>query len=317
MLRTFLNRSTSSATSQRLVESSEILAAAATALSLVLLFVFLMLFALPAYAHGTEADEHDEETAMKEGSVGSGGFIMLDESIRQNTLRAVFAGSALLAAFVAVAVLVKRKKGKPNPVLLHFLFWPIIAVIVAVTAYVAGSTIYLNAVSETAGPVHWHADFEVWNCGERLELADPEGFSNRVGSSVLHEHGDNRMHIEGVVVDYGDVSIGSFFRSVGGDLHDGRLELPTNQGMAAMKDGDSCPEGAGKLQVFVYRTVDGKMVQEKLGGSGYEGYVPSPYGSVPPGDCIIFEFDSQLKDKTGHICGSYTAAMTKGAVNGG
>ncbi len=293
-----------------------ILAAAATALSLVLLFVFLMLFALPAYAHGTEADEHSEETAMEEGSVGSGGFIMLDEAIRQGSMKAVFAGAVVLAVLVAASVLAKRKSKKARPLLSHLLFWSIVMVVVAVTAYIAWSTIYLNAVSKTAGPVHWHADFEVWRCGESepLQLVDPEGFSNRVGSAVLHEHGDNRMHIEGVVVDYTDVNIGSFFRSVGGDLHSGELILPTNKGMAAMKDGDSCPDGAGKLQVFVYRTVDGKMVQEKLGSSSYEDYVPSPYGNVPPGDCIIFEFDSLPKDRTERMCESYKAALKRGHV---
>lgn len=257
-----------------------------------------------AAAHGDEPDAHEEAKG-----------VMLDESIRQNTLRAVFAGSAFLAAFVAFAVLAKRKRGKPNPVVLHFLFWPIIAVIVAVTAYVAGSTIYLNVVSETGGPVHWHADYEIWKCGEQHQLADPEGFSNRVGETVLHEHNDNRMHIEGVVVDYSDVSIGSFFRSVGGDLHNGQLELPTGHGLVTVKDGDSCGDGVGTLQVFVWKTVDGKAVQEKLAGN-YEDYVPSPYGNIPPGDCIIFEFGSKLKDKTERMCESYEVAVERGAVKG-
>lgn len=295
------------------------LAAAASALSFLLLFVFLALFALPAYAHGTEADaeagEHSEGQALEESSV-----IMLDEAMREGTMRAVLAGAAVLAVLVAASVLASKKGKKPVPLLSHLLFWSIVVVVVAVTAYVAGSTIYLNAVSKTAGPVHWHADFEVWRCGELLQLVGPEGLSNRVGSSVLHEHGDNRMHIEGVVVDFSDVSIASFFRSIGGDLHPGVFSLPTNTGMVTMRDGDSCPGEAGvpgELQVFVYKTVDGKVVQEKLGSSGYEDYVPSPFSNVPPGDCIIFEFSPVAKDKTGRMCGSYEVAIKRGALNGG
>ncbi|MBI2141304.1 hypothetical protein HYU16_02670 [Candidatus Woesearchaeota archaeon] len=294
-----------------------LLASAATALSLVVLFVFLMLFALPAHAHGTEADEHDMELGEKESSVSS--VIMLDEAMRQGSLRAVFLGTAALAILVAVSVLAKRKSKKASPLVSHLLFWSIVVVVVAVTAYVAGSTIYLNAVSKTSGPVHWHADFEVWRCGEHLELVDPEGLSNRVGSSVLHEHGDNRMHIEGVVVDFSDVSIGSFFRSVGGDLHPGVFSLPTDSGIVTMRDGDSCPGEAGMpgtLQVFVYKAVDGRIVQEKLGSSGYEGYAPSPFGNVPPGDCIVFEFDPVAKDKTERMCESYEVALKRGALNG-
>ncbi|MBI2581110.1 hypothetical protein HYV85_04890, partial [Candidatus Woesearchaeota archaeon] len=61
-----------------------LLATAAAALSLVVLFVFLTLFALPAYAHGTEADEHDEKLGGEESGVSS--VIMLDEAIRQGTM---------------------------------------------------------------------------------------------------------------------------------------------------------------------------------------------------------------------------------------
>lgn len=266
-----------------------------------------------AVAH--DVDEGPDDGGSWEKAAGANGT-QLDEAIRQNTLRAVFVGSALLAVLVAAAIFVKRKKGKASPLLLHMLFWPIAAVIVAVTAYVAGSTIYLNVVSETSGPVHWHADFEVWKCGEQHQLADPEGFSNRVGGAVLHEHNDNRMHIEGVVVDYRDVSIGSFFRSVGGDLHNGLLALPTSRGFVTMKDGDSCGDGSGTLQVFVWKTVDGRAVQEKLTGY-YEDYVPSPYGNIPPGDCVILEFDSAVMEKTERMCESYEVALKLGKVTGG
>lgn len=277
------------------------------------LFHFI-LFGSTVAAHGDEADEHGTGGIAEEGQKPGG--LVLDEAVRQSSMRTVIAGTALLLLLVFASVAAKRKKRKTNPLLLHLLLWSIVAVVVAVTAYIAGSTIYLNVVSETAGPVHWHADFEVWRCGEPLQLIDPEGFSNRVGSSVLHEHGDNRMHIEGVVVDYGDVSIGSFFRSVGGDLHKGKLELPTNQGLVTMKDGDSCPDGTGTLQVFVLRAVNGEIVQQKLDSSNYEGYVPSPYGNVPPGDCLIFEFAAEVKDKTERMCESYHVALKQGAISG-
>ncbi|MEK6837420.1 MAG: hypothetical protein AABX69_02110 [Nanoarchaeota archaeon] len=280
----------------------------------------LILFSTLFIASGFMAAAHEnDESTFEEGEKESGG-VMLDEVIRQNTVRAVIAGSSLLIVLTFAAALAKRKKGKrrANPLLLHVIFWPVAAVVALVTVYVAGSTIYLNVVSESGGPVHWHADFEVWNCGQQLELVDPKGFSNRAGGTVLHEHNDNRMHIEGVVVDYGDVSIGSFFRSVGGDLHQGLLSLPTDEGLVIMKDGESCPESAGKLQVFVYKAADGKMVQEKL--SDYEDYVPSPSGNIPPGDCLIFEFDSGVKEKTDKMCASYEVALKLGKVklvNGG
>ena len=97
-----------------------------------------------------------------------------------------------------------------------FLFLGIIIPIVLVTIYSAGSTIYLNIISETQGPVHWHADFEIWDCGQKIDLINPTGFSNRVGNPVFHEHGDDRIHVEGVVVEKKDVDLHSFFEVIGG-----------------------------------------------------------------------------------------------------
>ncbi|MBI2142977.1 hypothetical protein HYU20_01395, partial [Candidatus Woesearchaeota archaeon] len=64
-----------------------------------------------------------------------------------------------------------------------------------------------------------------------------------------------------------------------------------------------------------WKTVDGRAVQEKL-GSHYEDYVPSPFGNVPPGDCIIFEFGSAVKEKTERMCESYEVALKLGKVAG-
>ncbi len=241
----------------------------------------------------------------------------LGNEIRNNTVRLVLWGSLGVIALVGLAAFLKSKrKGKELPAALsHVLFFSIAFSVIGITAYVAGSTIYLNVVSSTNGPVHWHADFEVWHCGQWVDLVDPTGFSNRVGEPVLHEHNDNRMHIEGVVVERHDVSIGNFWRSVGGELSQGWLKVPANSGEVTMKDGDSCGDGTGTLQVFVWKSVDGKAVQQKL-GTGYEDYVPSGHGNIPPGDCIIFEF-GELKDRTEHMCASYKVAIERGALNGG
>ena len=54
--------------------------------------------------------------------------------------------------------------------------------------------------------------------------------------------------------------------------------------------------------------------QQKL--DNFEDYVLSPYTQIPPGDCIIIEFDAE-KEKTEHICESYKVAVGRGDLSGG
>ncbi len=187
------------------------------------------------------------------------------------------------------------------------LFVCMVLVILANSAYLVGSTLYVNAKSVTGGPVHWHADFEVWYCGQEIELIDPIPPSNKVGSPLLHEHNDKKIHIEEAVFDNQDVTLGAFFKVVGGDLHSGYLKFPTNEEVVEMRDGDLCPDGGiGTLQAFLYKA--GSFNQRELADP--ENYLMTPEQKVPPGDCVIFEF-GPLKDKTDQLCQSYEVAKEK------
>ena len=191
--------------------------------------------------------------------------------------------------------------------------------IIIATAYSAGSTIYLNLASHTKGPVHWHADYEVWNCGENLDLLDPTGMANRIGTPTLHEHNDNRIHLEGVPVVLSTASIGSFFSTVGGHIAKDRFSYETNNGLISVKDGDLCNGQPGKVQVFLLKVDDmGKTdnwvySQTKLEDPARHVISPSAY--VPPGDCFIVEFGPE-KESTDKICETYEIAMRKGELRG-
>jgi hypothetical protein len=280
---------------------------------LLLTLIALSMLSVLVYAQADDGHDHEHEEDEEE--------LNLEEQIRQNSILFVTLGSITVTILVLLAIIIKRKykwknkKNNPEPTFFHFIFWPMVLIIIVVTAYVAGGTVYLNIVSETGGPVHWHADYEIWNCGENLDIKDATGLSNRIGSPVLHDHGDNRIHIEGVVVNYEEASLKSFLRVIGGELNQGKLKVPVNDGVIEMVDGQNCPNGSGTLQVFVYKTVDNTATQEKL--TNYPGYVLSPHTIVPPGDCVIFEFDSEQKETTDKICETYEIALDKGVLNGG
>ncbi|MEK7548592.1 MAG: hypothetical protein AAB499_01685, partial [Patescibacteria group bacterium] len=127
--------------------------------------------------------------------MGAGG-VELAELISQLSLRAVYLASALIAVLVLAAILVQFKQlGK------QIVFWSLVAIILATTVFISTATIYLNQQSLTGGPVHWHADYQVWRCGQELELVSSRGFSNKVGTPIIHGHNDKRVHIEGVITE--------------------------------------------------------------------------------------------------------------------
>jgi len=110
-------------------------------------------------------------------------------------------------------------------------------------------------------------------------------------------------------------SVSTYFEAIGGAVTQTRLAVPTNRGLVELGNGQSCNSKPGMVQIFVYKIVNGYDSQQ----TGYEyvqskvdsDYLISPFSNVPPGDCIIIEFDNE-KDKTDKICETYTIAINKG-----
>lgn len=228
----------------------------------------------------------------------------LHNTIRTTSLSFVIIGTIVLILTATISFFYKKKKHK------RLLFTLYLLITASVTSYLIFSTIYLTAVSETKGPVHWHTDFEIYVCDEPVYLIDPTGLTNRIGTPVLHEHGDNRIHIEGVVVDKKYVTLSSFFEVIGGNLTKDQLSLPSDKGQITIKDGELCKGEPGEIQVFKYSVTNPetfrdeglKYKQEKL--EDITNYKPAPYTNVPPGDCIIIEF-GEPKNHTEHLCETY------------
>lgn len=232
----------------------------------------------------------------------------LDQVIRANSMKFSLIAGGVLLFLTLVSILIKQKK----EVLKYLLFGLIVVTVLSNSVYLIGSTVYLNKQSTTGGPVHWHADFEIWNCGQLVELKNPHGLSNKIGSETVHEHNDQRIHIEGVILERHHASLYHFFEVIGGKMTDDSLTIPTEDGLVTLQNGQNCPEGESKLQVFVYKTEGDAYYQEKL--SHPADYVISPHSQVPPGDCIIIELD-RPKNKTEKICTFYKQALEKGKIH--
>jgi heme/copper-type cytochrome/quinol oxidase subunit 4 len=236
----------------------------------------------------------------------------LEQTLHGLSLKLVLLTTGI-AAFVFLMVFLTKNRES----LKKYFFFSIIIPVILTSLYLAGSTIYLNQVSSTGGPVHWHADFEIFDCGKAVDLVNPTGFSNKIGTPTFHEHNDGRVHVEGVVLDNKDVSFESFINVIGGKIGEDLLELPTTEGLLARSAGELCPDGTiGEWNVFLY-SVQGKNVgREKLSLTELKEHILAPEGSVPPGDCIILEF-SESKSRTDKLCNFYKTAINQGKFNDG
>ena len=268
-----------------------------------LLILVIILFSFVVFSHA-------EEKVPEEESIDIG------ETLKSTSANYIMIASIIVGVLTLFAIYNKDKSEKTK----IFLFVGIVIPIILATVYSAGSTIYLNLISETQGPVHWHADFEIWDCGQKIDLINPTGFSNRVGNPVFHEHGDDRIHVEGVVIEKNNVDLNNFFEAIGGYLDNSRLKIPTDKKVIEVKNLDLCNGEEGKLQVFLYKIKNPDAAknwifeQQKL--ENFEDYVLSSYSQIPPGDCIIIEFDAE-KESTERICSSYEVVMQRGELSGG
>ncbi|MEW6722823.1 MAG: hypothetical protein AB1324_06175 [Candidatus Micrarchaeota archaeon] len=196
--------------------------------------LFLLLAAM-AYAHdgGISIEElHDDPWA----------YLGMPDPVQVLAVASFLSG---LAVFYSLFVKSMSEEAKT------LLFGAICAPIALATIYLGATTVYMNAVSETGGPVHWHADFEVWACGERQDLIDPTGLDNKVGSPAVHEHNDGRIHIEGVLLKREEASLRNFFIQTGGNFEEGSLTIPTNGGVMTWSNGELCNGRPAKWLVFV------------------------------------------------------------------
>ena len=235
----------------------------------------------------------------------------LEETIRSNSIKVIIVATIIIVISVLLTIFLKNA----GEGLKKILFSLIVIPTVVGTLFIAGSTLYLNFQSISGGPVHWHAEYEIWDCGEQLELGDPEGLSNKVGSATLHEHNDNWIHLEGVVTKESEASLGKYFDIVGGDISDDSFRIPTNEGLISRHNGDLCPDGSeGLMQVFIYQTENKVYTQQKI--KDPKNYLISPESSIPPGDCIIIEFDPLEKEKTDKLCEQYQLQKLKGNLYG-
>jgi hypothetical protein len=272
----------------------------------------------------------------------------LEQKISQLGLKTVAVSSVILIVFCVLAALLKKHKALKLP-----LFLVLAGTMIISTGILFASTVYLNTKAESGGPVHWHSDIEFWACGSELNLRDPSSkLSNKVGTSSYHEHNDKRIHLEGVVVRKSeDASLEKFMRVTGGYIHDKGIGIPLSkeestwlatheqqdadkqdvgafeqlrslvkQGRGGrvleLNNGQKCGNDKAELQVFVYSYNEEAKTYSQTKLAHPSNYTMREESTVPPGDCVIVEFDT-LKARTNKLCRQYGIRDQKRCVEFG
>lgn len=237
---------------------------------------------------------------------------MLADIIAAYSIKVGIISTIALFFLIVAALLLDRAKVHYSKTIM---FIAIVLSIIIPTLFFIGSTIYINTISSSRGPVHWHADIEIWACDQELNLRDPKGLSNKIGTATLHEHNDKRIHLEGVVVAPHDASLGNFFKVIGGTINNRVLAVPTDNGVKSFIAGKACPDGSeAQIQVFAYTTKDGIFTQRKIENPA--SHIMSANSQVPDGDCLIIEYGPQT-ETTNRMCRSYKVSESLGKIKAG
>ena len=95
------------------------------------------------------------------------------------------------------------------------------------------------------GQVHWHADINVFICGEQIPLPKPPA-NQHLGTPLLHTHDDGQIHVEGIIRRAEDITLSRYMDAIGKKFN--------NEELLDKQNGDLC--NGEKATVKLY--VDGK-----------------------------------------------------------
>lgn len=240
---------------------------------------------------------------------------------------ALAAGALLIAMIIAATVTRKRWPNFKMP-----LFVLIVSVVTVSSTLMCTAAVYLNLNSPMGGPVQWATDYQIWACGNQLNLRGPQGLlNNRVGTATLYEKNDGRIHYDGTPTDLPtDASLGKFMQVVGGEISDSSLVVPldsengfvgtpnypeqlesyisTNRSGAYARfvSDQKCGDEQAQVQAFLYQYNPLNKTYDQVKLDHPADYEISHANEAPPSDCLIVEFATP-KDRTDHLCTSYGA----------
>ncbi|MCD4706061.1 hypothetical protein K8R61_03200 [bacterium] len=166
-------------------------------------------------------------------------------------------------------------------------------------------------------------DYRIFACGEEIFLkVDKEALkTKRDGLFAGSESGG--VIADGFVANNEHVSLSSFFEAVGSVIeytadHEAKLYLQTETGVREFQSGDLCNGKEANLYAIHHRVETGTepwSLYSRIMWKEKDHILRNNYGKVPPGDCLIFLFDSEdVLERPWPSCDSHNKALANGEL---
>lgn len=177
--------------------------------------------------------------------------------------------------------------------------------------------------TRTEGPVLSKVDYRIFACGEEIFLkADAQSPIGKRKGLFAHSKSGSIV-ADGVPSRIDDILLSSFFEATGGRLNfsdEGEeiMRIPTEAGVREFNSGDLCNGKEARLHVLHYRVDTSTKpwsVYPRIMWKYFDYVLTNNYGNVPPGDCLIFIFDSEATlENSWPRCASYDKAIATGEL---
>lgn len=166
-------------------------------------------------------------------------------------------------------------------------------------------------------------DYRIFACGEEIFLkANNESLITKRNGLFAHSK-PGSIIADGVPLNIDDILLTSFFDAVGGTLEFSDeqkdiFRIPTKTGLREFQSGDLCNGKRAKLLVLHHRIETSTKpwsIYSRIMWKYFDHVLTNNYGKVPPGDCLIFMFDSEdALERPWPYCASHEEALATGEL---
>ncbi len=146
-------------------------------------------------------------------------------------------------------------------------------------------------------------DYRIFACGEELFLEATKDSPAGRGEGLYATSIPGSIIARGLPHTYGEASLPAFFEAIGGKLetpirkmNTKVMNLPTSLGVREFHNGNLCGDQPAQLWVLHHRVEPSPQlstVHPRVLWKYFDYGFRNNYGTVPPGDCLLFLFDSK------------------------
>lgn len=174
----------------------------------------------------------------------------------------------------------------------------------------------LSTWTWTDGPILSRVDYRFFACGKEYSIIPTVESPVGKGEGLYKRSSVGSIILDGTPNTGWDATLFAFFSAVGGSLyfpadHNGvMVRIPTDEGVLEFNnDNTQCDGKSAQLRVFWHHLLDSKdldSLKESISWKYFDYLFQNNYGTVPPGDCLVFVFDTEEElEKNWPVCTAY------------